>query len=106
MGTIILTLVAGISTTAFVILWFWVVRKELMAKRSTVNSAASQLVVCQKKHLQAKDGLDERDAQSILLRSQDIYIQAVSLYNQTLSKPWNRIPGLCMGFFKMPDKES
>lgn len=88
------------------ILWFWVVREKLLAKQSTVQSAASQLIVCRKKYLQAKDELDELDAQSILLRSQDIYIQSVRLYNQTLRKPWNRIPGFCMGFFGMSDKES
>ncbi|MEL1135685.1 hypothetical protein AAC978_10925 [Desulfitobacterium sp. THU1] len=105
MTTIIIYLVAGISTTAFVILWFWVARQELLAKQSTVQSAGSQLIVCHKKYLQSEDGLEEINAKNILLRSQDIYIQSVKLYNQTLKKPWNRIPGIFMGFCMLDEKE-
>jgi hypothetical protein len=87
-----------ISTAAFLLLWFWVVRRELRGRKDTVNSARSQLAVSRKKHMKARDGPEEMDAQCILERSRDIYRQSVALYNQTLQKPWNRIPGFLMGF--------
>jgi hypothetical protein len=96
--TMIAYVAAGISTTAFLALWFWVVRQELTTKKDTVKSARSQLTACRKKYLQARNGPEEIDAQGILTRSRDIYQQSVTLYNQTLRKPWNRIPGFLMGF--------
>jgi len=89
---------AVISTAAFLALWFWVVRRELRAKKDTAKSAQSQLAACRKKHMQARDGPEKEDAQFILTRSRDIYRQSVTLYNHTLQKPWNRIPGFLMGF--------
>lgn len=96
--TMIAYVAAAISTTAFLALWFWVVNRELTARKDTVKSAQSQLTACRKKHMQARDGPEEVDAQGILTRSRDIYRQSVMLYNQTLQKPWNRIPGFLMGF--------
>ena len=98
--------IAIISTAAFLVLWFWVVHRELRAKTDTVNSAASQLSACRKNHLQTRDGPEEQDAKSILSRSLDIYRQTVMLYNQTLMKPWNRIPGLLMGFRQINEGEN
>jgi hypothetical protein len=89
---------AAISTAAFFTLWFWVVQRELRAKKDTVNSALSQLSSCRKKHVLAKNGPAEDEAQCILTRSRDIYLQAVTLYNQALQKPWNRVPGYLLGF--------
>jgi len=90
--------IALISTAAFLVLWFWVVHRELRARTDTVNSARSQLAACRKKHMQARGGPEEQDAKSILSRSLDIYRQSVMLFNQTLLKPWNRIPGFLLGF--------
>jgi hypothetical protein len=36
------------STAAFLVLWFWVVHRELRARTDTVNSAVSQLAACRK----------------------------------------------------------
>jgi hypothetical protein len=96
--TMIVGVTAAISTAAFLTLWFWVVHRELIAKKETVKSARSQLAACRKNHLRARDGPDEVGAQGILTRSRDIYRQSVTLYNQTLHKPWNCIPGFLMGF--------
>jgi hypothetical protein len=90
--------IAVVSTVAFLTLWFIVVHRELQAKTDTVNSAESQLAICRKNHMLARDSSDEQAAKSILSRSTDIYNQSVALYNQTLLKPWNRIPGYLMGF--------
>ncbi len=95
-----------ISTAAFIVLWFWVVHRELRARTDTVNSAVSQLAACRKNHLQTRGGPEEQDSKSILSRSLDIYHQSVMLYNQTLLKPWNRIPGFLMGFQPMKEGEN
>ncbi|MDD3271846.1 MAG: hypothetical protein PHR04_07110 [Syntrophomonadaceae bacterium] len=96
-------MIAAISTAAFIALWFWVVHRELRAKKDTVKSARSQLAACRRNYVQARDGPDEEDAKSILSRSLDIYRQSVTLYNQTLQKPWNRIPGFLMGYRKIKE---
>ncbi len=98
MTTIIACVTATISTIAFLALWFWVVHRELRAKIDTVKSAENQLASCRKNHLLARDSSDEQDAKSILNRSLDIYHQSVMLYNYTLQKTCNHIPGLLMGF--------
>lgn len=99
-------MIAIISTAAFIVLWFWVVHRELRARTHTVNSAIIQLAACRKLHMQARDGPEEQDARSILSRSLDIYHQSVMLYNQTLLKPWNRIPGFLMGFRQIKEGEN
>lgn len=98
MTAIISYLIAGVSTTAFLTLWFWVVRRELLTKQNMVQNAADQLLACRKNYLLSRDGVGEMDAETILIRSRDIYIQSITLYNQTLRKPWNGIPGYIMGF--------
>ena len=65
-------LIAAVSTTAFLVLWFWEVRRVLRSRRSVVESAAAQLSVCRR--------------------------QAVAHYNDTLCKPWCRLPGHLLGF--------
>jgi len=103
---IIACVIAIISTAAFVVLWFWVVHRELRNKTDTVNSAVSQLAACRKNHMQTRDGPEEQDAKFILSRSLDIYRQSVMLYNQTLQKSWNRTPGFLMGFRQIKESES
>ncbi|MDD4239023.1 MAG: hypothetical protein PHT62_10790 [Desulfotomaculaceae bacterium] len=98
--------IAIISTAAFIVLWFWVVHRELRSKTDTVNSAVSQLAACRKNHLQTRDGPEEQDAKSIFSRSLDIYRQSVMLYNQALLKPWNLIPGFLLGFRQIKEGEN
>jgi hypothetical protein len=95
---IIAGVIVAISMTAFLVMWFWVVHQALQARQNTVESAQKQLIACRKKLMHAREGPEESDAQCILTRSRDIYRQSVMLYNQTLIKPWNRIPGILMGF--------
>ena len=96
--TIIACVVAFISTISFLMLWFLTVYRELRSKKDTVNSAENQLAACRKNHMLSSGSSDEQAAKSILARSLDIYNQSVTLYNQTLNGPWNRIPGFLMGF--------
>ncbi len=91
-------MIAGISTTAFLVLWFWEVRRILGSRRSTVESAAAQLAVCRKK---AMDGQDDPTRIEVLKRSESIYQQAVAHYNNTLRKPWVWLPAILMGYQKV-----
>lgn len=96
-------LIATLSTTAFIVLWFWVVRKELYAKQKMVEAARSQLTACGEKCVNVGDGSKGKEAQEILKRSQSVYRQAVGIYNKTLRKPWNAFPALFLGFRKDKD---
>lgn len=106
MATIIAYLIAGISTTGFLILWFWVARRELQEKHNMVESAANQLATCHKEYMLSRDGQEAMDAERIFLRSRDIYLQSVNLYNETLKRPWYGIPGFLMGFQIVSAKET
>ncbi|MEG1578056.1 MAG: hypothetical protein RRY64_03790 [Oscillospiraceae bacterium] len=99
-----ITWIAIISTAAFVVLWFSVVRNELKRGRNMVESAKIQVMSCHKKCVQ--DGGDGEDtaARVVLLRSEDIYRQSVALYHRALKKPWNFIPGRLMGFHPVDNR--
>lgn len=88
-------LIAGCSTTAFIVLWFCMVRRELRIKQSMLESAEIQLAIV---HEQCAEAQDDPDKQGILNRSLDIYRQAIERYNETLRKPWNIVPGFLMGY--------
>ena len=88
-------LVAAVSTTAFLVLWFWEVRRVLRSRRSVVESAAAQLSACRR---QAAGVRYDPELAQILARSESIYRQAVAHYNDTLCKPWCHLPGHLLGF--------
>ena len=88
-------LIAAVSTTAFLVLWFWEVRRVLRSRRSVVESAAAQLSACRR---QAAGVRYDPELAQILARSESIYRQAAGNYNETLHRPWIYIPGRLMGF--------
>ena len=96
--TAIASLLAIFSTSAFLALWFWVVQRELLGKQKAVDAAKAQLAASRQHYMRVRDGPGEEAARQILERSQSIYGQTVRLYNETLKKPWNRIPGVLLGF--------
>ena len=88
-------LIAAVSTTAFLVLWFWEVQRVLRSRRSVVESAAAQLSACRR---QAAGVRYDPELAQILARSESIYRQAVAHYNDTLCKPWCYLPGHLLGF--------
>ena len=90
-----IALVAVVSTAAFLFLWFRDVRRIMRERKSTVESARSQLSFFRGKAHKAQD---DPDAAAVLQRSESIYRQAVEHYHQALRKPWNRLPATLMGF--------
>lgn len=95
MSTWLAWAIAAVSTAACLLLWFREVRRLMLNRESTVESAAGQLAVCRR---QAADARDDAGAQAVLERSEKIYRQAVDLYNHTLRKPLIRFPAFLMGF--------
>ena len=89
------SLIAVISTGLCLTLWFREVRRVVRDRKSTVESAGGQLSACRER---ARGAQRDPDAMAVLERSEDIYRQAVALYNQTLRKPWNYLPARLMGF--------
>lgn len=91
----IIWLVALVSTTALVALWFWEVRRKLRELYSMVESAHSQLTAHQKR---ATTAAGNADMAGILHRSESIYRQAADHYNAVLHRPLVYLPGCLMGF--------
>ena len=97
----IIYLIAVVSTTAFVLLWFWEVRRILQEQKHIVDSARQQLSVFSKKSLCDRN---DPEIRAILERSRNIYCQSVAHYNATLRKPWVYLPAKVMGFQKEEPK--
>ena len=91
--------IATVSTAAFLILWFWDVRRILKSRMSTVESAAAQLSVCRR----SAAGGEARESAEVLARSESIYRQAAELYNRTFFKPWIHFPGWLLGYRKLSE---
>ncbi|MGB4984831.1 MAG: hypothetical protein WBO70_03540, partial [Erysipelotrichaceae bacterium] len=83
--------IAIVSAVAFIVLWFWVVRRELYTKKNMVEAAQLQLIASHKVYERDREGPNCATAKEILKRSKSIYRQAVNIYNKTLSKPYNAI---------------
>ncbi|MEG2660965.1 MAG: hypothetical protein RR978_09670 [Oscillospiraceae bacterium] len=98
MATLVACLVAGVSTAAFIALWFWVVRRELCAKQKPVKAARCQFIASKQAYLRARDGPKEKQAKEIMERSERIYRQSAEFYNALVRKPWNVIPALFLGY--------
>lgn len=95
--TPILILTAAISVGAAICLWFRAAAKELREKKDMVNSAESQYETYRRALPQLQGSPEWEHALVVTERSRDIYVQALTLYNQTLSRPANRIPGYFLG---------
>lgn len=91
-------LVAAAAVVGCLLFWFRDVRRVMRERKSTVESAAGQLSICWENAGRAKD---DRERAAVLERSENIYRQAVELYNQTLQKPWNYLPAILMGFKRL-----
>lgn len=94
----LITLFAFASTGGCIFLWFRDVRRIMRERKSTVESAGGQLVACREKALRARG---DPEAAAVLEWSENIYRQAVDIYNRTLRKPWNYLPAHLMGFHQI-----
>ena len=81
-----------------VFLWFKDVRRIMLERKSTVESAKAQLQVARSRAAAS----DDPEAAAVLARSEDIYRQALALYNRTLRRPWVRFPAAVMRYRQLP----
>ena len=92
-------ILAAVSTIVCLFLWFREVRRVMWDRKSTVDSAASQLSVSRER---ASRERGNPGAEAVLARSERIYRQSVELYDATLKKPAYLLPALLMGFRFIP----
>lgn len=92
----LISLIAIVSTAICVFLWLRDVKRIMSERKSTMESAGRQLAVCREKALRARG---DPEAEAVLERSEKIYRQAESIYNQTLKRPWIYLPARLMGFY-------
>lgn len=91
----LILLIAVISTTLCLFLWFREVRRIMQERKSTVESAGRQLAVCRERVRKARG---DPEAEAVLERSEKIYRQSVDLYNRTLRRPLTYIPAVLMRY--------
>ncbi|MEG0924671.1 MAG: hypothetical protein RR313_07695 [Anaerovoracaceae bacterium] len=97
-------LLVGVSTVALVVLWFWVVRRELLEKQKIVEISKSQLVTSKQEYMRVRGEPSENKVREILDRSQSVYDQSVEIYNKILRKPWNMIPAFFLDLRPVKEK--
>lgn len=95
-------MVAAASISVCLYLWFRDVRRIMRERKSTVESAASQLASCRKKAIGARY---DPELAKVIARSESIYRQAVALYHQSFGKPWIWLPAVLMGFRSIPEED-
>lgn len=93
-----MTLIAFCGVALSLFLWFRDVRRIMRERKSTVESAAAQLLTWREK---ARKERGDPEAAAIIAISENIYRQAVDIYNRTLEKPWNYLPARLMGFHRV-----
>lgn len=77
------------------LLWFHKVRKIMQERQQAVEVAAEEVERYRKRS--SKKQNDSMLA-GVFVRSEDIYKQAVVLYQIALENPFNRLPATLMGF--------
>ena len=90
--------IAGLSLSLCLVLWFREVRKVMSEKRSTVESAAGQYYACCQR---MTDDDSDAEVNAVCERSLRIYRQALDLYEEALAKPLYHLPARLMGFRNM-----
>lgn len=94
----LISLIAVVSVALCLFLWFRDVLRVMRERKSTVESAAGNLAAYREKMCRTRG---DPDAAAILARSEDIYRQAVDIYNRTLRKAWICLPARLMGYHRI-----
>ena len=93
-----LVFIAAASIIALLILWCYITKQELRHKIDMVKSAESQLKAYEETLLLMDPAGQNQQAQAVAERCQDIYRQAVALYNETLNRFIYRIPAAILQY--------
>ncbi|MDD4493476.1 MAG: hypothetical protein PHV32_03885 [Eubacteriales bacterium] len=105
MADVILYIMAGVSTSAFLTLWFIVSHRELSGKKREVAAAAEQVQLHRSLHSKERGGDNSQAAKRMLDTSYRIYSETARVYNKSLLNAVYRIPGFIMGFRLIPVDE-
>jgi DNA-directed RNA polymerase subunit RPC12/RpoP len=92
--------IAGISTFALVALLFFNAYVSLSRKREDVRNAEDQVKLLQDCFNKTQNTPEEASAERMLETSIQIYTQIEKRYNETLQKPFYRVPAFMMGFHR------
>jgi len=95
---IIAYFIAGISTAAFLTLWFVTSYRELARIKEEVVAAAEMVKMHRTLYMQELGGPNMKAAKRMLDTSNMVYMEIVKSYNVCLKKPLNRLPALMLGF--------
>ncbi len=98
MSVIIANCIAGLSTSALIVLWFVNVHKVLYLKRDAVYKAQEELRLHQNGYREKRDSPEEPIAKHMLDTSAQICEQIRMAYNKAYKNPVYRVPGTLMGF--------
>lgn len=90
--------IAGLSLLSLIVLWFVNAHDELYRKRDAVYKAKEVLHLHQNGYNEKKGKPEEKTARHMLDTSTQIYEQIKATYNETLNKPFYKVPGALMGF--------
>lgn len=95
-------LIAGLSTTGLIALWFGSAVKELEQSKESVDNAIRQIQL----HLESSSQVWESSYKAAALHSLrvsgDIYQEAVKNYEAVRCKPLNRLPAFLLGYRAIP----
>lgn len=97
--------IAGVSTTAFILIWFVTVDRELEKSKESVDNSLRQIKLHLEGASQVGEGQHKAAALNSLSVSRDIYQEAVKNYEALRCKLVNRLPAFILGYRSIP-KES
>lgn len=98
MQIIIAYVIAGISVTGLIALWFAVAFNRLVDKHQEVMAAKEQIKVHYEAYRKERGGQKEEIAKRMLDTSRLIYQESVNEYNRFYSNPMYHFPGFLLGF--------
>lgn len=92
--------IACVSTFALLALWFMNAYQVISRKRQDLIHAEEQVRLLCECFNKVRNSSYETSAEKMLETSNQIYAQIEKSYNETLQKPFYRVPGFLMGFRK------
>ena len=102
MAAVLPWLCALASTAALIALWFRDARSVLSERKSTLESAASQLAVCRRRAEEQRN----RESAVVLDISKSIYAQALAHYDEARRTWWLFLPARLLGFDRITEPDA
>lgn len=91
-------IIAGICLAALVLTWFVISYRELIEKRSSLESIIEQIKLHRSLYMQERGSENNAAARNLLDNKLIVYREVAKEYDALLKKPINFIPAYIMGF--------